>query len=508
MFLRDDRWPHLSVLDNLMPLQFPPSTMELDSSFGIESDRNLKSDKIKGHVCSTGVLAYDDFVSPISANVWRNESPLNLADLSSTTGSTTTLTTSSSHEDSLIRDAKEAGNGCCFKPFTKFDSNGNLKDYGRDTASMSALNSFNYIFKENMLDDELSEFTPFNEHQRQTLMSNGIAVPSRNPQYPRSLAHTPLAELSPNNDLCQLANKSTSTFIPLDNHKKHFSTIIRPWLQFGGFGTTNANFTEPNSVVLSEQGNIIVADTNSHQIKLFDANGRFLYKFGEAGKSHGKMLYPCKIDLLPAGTNRIAIVQRNPMPQIQIFKLNGQYENRFARDILKFPRAMCVDEMGSIIVIESKVMTCHIFSPDGRYLRKLQLQNDLNFPFDICAHNGEIFISDNQAHCIKVFDYSGKLRRKIGEGVVKFPVCLDYCSVKKSLFITDNHERLNVNQFSLSGKLLNSYYSGIKHAQCYDVTTSMDDMILASKDYRIYRYKLPGSNHMVEGLEMSTSCFM
>ena len=35
----------------------------------------------------------------------------------------------------------------------------------------------------------------------------------------------------------------------------------------------------------------------------------------------------------------------------------------------------------------------------------------------------EIFISDNRAHCVKVFDYQGNYLRQIGgEGVSNFPI--------------------------------------------------------------------------------------
>ncbi|KAI0988653.1 hypothetical protein GJ496_002248 [Pomphorhynchus laevis] len=387
-----------------------PSKDELSAYLSIVE--NLKSVHIDSDTDDFKVKKYDDcFFSPPKFN------DSTLIDSSCTTDST-----SASTPDDSIRNI-----------FCKQQNNRRGDRYPSSSSSTAIADIFSNDLPS--IFEDSNDLMMFNAHQKQTLINNGIISAG-------SLLSPP--GFKGNNIYSQTAVR------------------IRPWLQFGGFGSTNSNFTEPNSVVLSPQGHIIIADTNSHHIKLFDGEGRFLYKFGDAGKSYGKLLYPCKIDILPR-TNRLVIVQRNPMPQIQIFSLNGQYETRFAGSILKFPRAMCVDEMGCIIIIESKVMTCHIFSPDGRYLRKLHLQNDLSFPFDICANGGEIFISDNQAHCVKVFDYNGKLRRKIGEGVVKFPVCLDYCAVKKSIFITDNHERFNVNQFSLS----------------------------ASKDFRIYRYKLP-----------------
>ncbi len=49
------------------------------------------------------------------------------------------------------------------------------------------------------------------------------------------------------------------------------------------------------------------------------------------------------------------MVQRSPRPMVQIFDRNGQFIRRFGTD-LESPRAICIDQQGRIIVIESKIM--------------------------------------------------------------------------------------------------------------------------------------------------------
>ena len=49
------------------------------------------------------------------------------------------------------------------------------------------------------------------------------------------------------------------------------------------------------------------------------------------------------------------MVQRSPRPMIQIFDRNGQFIRRFGND-LQSPRAICIDQQGRIIIIESKIM--------------------------------------------------------------------------------------------------------------------------------------------------------
>ena len=43
-------------------------------------------------------------------------------------------------------------------------------------------------------------------------------------------------------------------------------------------------FTEPSGVAVTEENEIIVADTNNHRIQVFDKEGNFKFQFGEMGK--------------------------------------------------------------------------------------------------------------------------------------------------------------------------------------------------------------------------------
>lgn len=60
-----------------------------------------------------------------------------------------------------------------------------------------------------------------------------------------------------------------------------------------------------------------------------------------------------------------------------------------------------------------------VFDAKGQLIDRLQLQDSLQFPNAICAGVGrdgadELYVSDNRAHCVKVFDYRGTLKRSIG----------------------------------------------------------------------------------------------
>ena len=74
-----------------------------------------------------------------------------------------------------------------------------------------------------------------------------------------------------------------------------------------------------------------------------------------------------------------------------------------------------MDNKGRIIVVECKVMRVIIFDQMGNVLNKFGCSKHLEFPNGVVVNDRqEIFISDNRAHCVKVFNYEGTYLRQIG----------------------------------------------------------------------------------------------
>ena len=269
--------------------------------------------------------------------------------------------------------------------------------------------------------------------------------------------------------------------------------------KFGEFGITDGQFTEPSGVTINTNNDIIVADTNSHRIQIFDKDGRFKFKFGECGKRDGQLLYPNRVSVVKQ-TGDIVVTERSPTHQIQIYNKYGQFLRKFGANILQHPRGVCVDSKGRIIVVECKVMRVLIFDLMGNVLQKFNCSKYLEFPNGVCCSNTndreEIYISDNRAHCIKVFDYNGNFVRQIGgEGITNYPIGVGINS-NNEILVADNHNNFNLTVFTQDGQLINALESKVKHAQCFDVGL-MDDgsIVLASKDYRIYVYKYLNTNY-------------
>jgi tripartite motif-containing protein 2/3 len=105
--------------------------------------------------------------------------------------------------------------------------------------------------------------------------------------------------------------------------------------------------------------------------------------------------------------------------------------------------------MGHIIVVECKVMRVFIFDSNGNVLNKFTCSKYLEFPNGVCCNDKqEIFISDNRAHCIKVFSYDGQFLRTIGsEGITNYPIGVVQNS-QGDVLIADNHNNFNLTIFN------------------------------------------------------------
>ncbi|CAF1345442.1 unnamed protein product [Didymodactylos carnosus] len=270
--------------------------------------------------------------------------------------------------------------------------------------------------------------------------------------------------------------------------------IIEYSSTLGSYGSGPSSFKEPNGLAVFSNGFIAVVDTNSHTVKIFDSFGHYHSSFGHPGKNEGDLLYPYRCAVMPH-TDDLVVVQRRPKPQIQIFTSDGIFKTRFGEH-LREPRAFSIDSLQQILVIESKVMTLHIFdgNNDGRVLGCYNLRQHLQFPTGICSNvdKNEIFISDNQLHCVQIVSYQGQYLRCLrDQNFILYPICLKLNS-KSHLIVVDNHHGLNMTVYDENQQRIGAFSSRTCHAQILDATLGMNDtMFVATRDYRVYQYELP-----------------
>ncbi len=67
--------------------------------------------------------------------------------------------------------------------------------------------------------------------------------------------------------------------IPVKSINFKFRIKLELKQQIGRTGLNNNHFTEPNDITTDNYMNIIVADSNSNYMKVFNSNGEFQFKF-------------------------------------------------------------------------------------------------------------------------------------------------------------------------------------------------------------------------------------
>ena len=73
-------------------------------------------------------------------------------------------------------------------------------------------------------------------------------------------------------------------------------------LEFGEIeGDEPYLFTRVESIVEDTTGRIVVADMQSHEVRVFDSEGRFLFRFGGQGEGPGELTSPCCLAFGPDG---------------------------------------------------------------------------------------------------------------------------------------------------------------------------------------------------------------
>ncbi|XP_005105089.1 B-box type zinc finger protein ncl-1 isoform X2 [Aplysia californica] len=306
------------------------------------------------------------------------------------------------------------------------------------------------------------------------------------------------------------------TFIPFLNRCRTRTSFVHV---FGDYGRGEYAFTEPSGQAYFEDGSYVICDTNNHRIVYYNKDHEYVRSIGqppnlpalsedhEMGKGgqrgkgftrqDGYLYFPNRVAICPV-TKHIVATERPPSHDVQIFTIEGDFVRCFGGSVLQHPRGVTVDENGVIIVVECKVMKLTMFDHDGNQLASHSLAKDLEFPNDVAAKDGKIYISDNRGHCVQVFDYDAKFLQKIGnDNLTYFPigVSINYLN---QIVVTDNHNTFNITVFDLEGRASYIFESITKHAQCHNVAVHPTklELMLTTKDCNVYFFNYdPNSQH-------------
>ncbi len=171
----------------------------------------------------------------------------------------------------------------------------------------------------------------------------------------------------------------------------------------------SAYLGNPISVFYESKNNtLLVSDLAEHAIKRYKTTGRFVKKIGRPGEKSGQFMYPNGV--LAAKDGTVYVAESNNS-RVQKFK-NGRFvsfleppkKKSFVR-----PKAIAIDKLGRVHVVDSLRERVLVFAKDGRFLfeygEKTGAVAGLSLPNDISIdrETGQIFIAERGNNRVSVW---------------------------------------------------------------------------------------------------------
>lgn len=186
-----------------------------------------------------------------------------------------------------------------------------------------------------------------------------------------------------------------------------YSSVGKKILDFGNTGKNAEDFSFPNGIISTRDGNLMIADSIKGDIKLFSPSGKYLRTIVKPSKD-------LKPGLLSKGPDHLIYVSDLAKHRILVIDENGKTVKTISdpKSPLLYPQATSVDKKGRLWVADSGHYAIKIFDKKGRVVKTIagggrpetQFSMVRGIAFDKW---GRAFISDTVAHQIRVYDAEG-----------------------------------------------------------------------------------------------------
>ena len=242
----------------------------------------------------------------------------------------------------------------------------------------------------------------------------------------------------------------------------------------------------PHGIAVNSKGLIAVSDCKSHCILVFDEDGNYLGKHRCKGANAGELDYPTGITFV--NDNEVFVAD---FLNHRIQHLNLQTET-FVKTFgkkgtgigeLQNPVSLCMDDKGRVAVADCVNNRIQVFKTDGAPVFSFG-SGKLDHPTGCIFHQNMFIVSDTYNDCLKVFDCSGNLLRKIGkrgegDGELIHPqgLCIEKCGHHYNILVCDSGNGRIV-QFSLEGSFIGQTVTKLQDPIAVAITP--DNRVLVS----------------------------
>ena len=233
-----------------------------------------------------------------------------------------------------------------------------------------------------------------------------------------------------------------------------YSLKKEPVIAVGKEGKAN-NELNAVDLALDELNQLIyIADCNNSRVQVVSFEGNFLKRFGQGILKRPFGIAVTEDNVFVTDFNLHALFQFSKK-DCQLKRRTGTRGGREGQ--LDYPRGLCIDSNGDVIVADSSNHRVSVFSRDLKFLNCLTTQH-LRYPHDVKVTQDSVVVLDYSPNCIHFFSRSGDLLRSCvtqgKDGMVYGPqfFCLDPAG---NILITD-YNRGSIKILSPSGQLIHT----------------------------------------------------
>ena len=232
-------------------------------------------------------------------------------------------------------------------------------------------------------------------------------------------------------------------------------------ITFGGQGTENGKFNDPNGIGLDASGNVYVADTGNHRIQKFTADGQWITSFGAYGLAGNQLIMPRDVAVDAEGRVYIANGgDQSGGASIRIWgSINAKdyglitiWGNTPAQPLLfDLPTRLALDSQGLVHLTESRIGRVQAFNARGQRVDILidAGRGAFELPVEVeYGDDGHVYVADRERSQVTVFTTAGAFVRQLSENIDK-PVDV---AVHNGLVYIVNQGRNEIVKYTIGGK--------------------------------------------------------
>jgi sugar lactone lactonase YvrE len=139
--------------------------------------------------------------------------------------------------------------------------------------------------------------------------------------------------------------------------------------QWGGAGTGDGQFNQPESIATDPSGNVYVVDTGNNRVQKFSPNGAFITKWGGAGSADGQFNYPGGIAVSPDDNVYVADTGNH---RIQEFSSDGTFVRKWGEygtgaGQFRYPFGLAADPNTGNVYVSDGFNRIQVFTPTGAF---------------------------------------------------------------------------------------------------------------------------------------------